>query len=77
MKDIKEQYMKYIARVQGAYPKTELGINMHNIMNSQMSLAQFSKEVTLTRLKGMQNDIPEIAQAARITQDKVYGPIGK
>ena len=77
MKDIKEQYMKYIARVQGAYPKTELGINMHNIMNSQMSLAQFSREVTLTRLKGMQNDIPEIAQAARITQDKVYGPIGK
>jgi hypothetical protein len=42
-----------------------------------MSLAQFSKEVTLTRLKGMQSDIPEIAQAARITQDKVYGPIGK
>ena len=77
MKDIKEQYMKYIARVQGAYPKTELGVNMHNIMNSQMSLAQFSREVTLTRLKGMQNDIPEIAQAARITQDKVYGPIGK
>jgi hypothetical protein len=77
MKDIKEQYMKYIARVQGAYPKTELGINMHNIMNSQMSLAQFSREVTLTRLKGMQSDIPEIAQAARITQDKVYGPIGK
>ena len=77
MKDIKEQYMKYIARVQGAHPKTELGLNLHNIMNSQMSLAEFSREVTKTRLKGMQNDIPEIAQAARITQDKVYGPIGK
>ncbi len=77
MKDIKEQYMKYIARVQGSHPKTEIGLNMHNIMNSQMSLAQFSREVTLTRLKGMQNDIPEIAQAARVTQDKVYGPIGK
>ena len=77
MKEIKEQYLKMIKRVQGSAPKTELGINLHNRFNDRMSLAEFSREVTKTRLNGMQHDIPEIAAAARVTQNKVYGPIGQ
>ena len=77
MKAIKEQYLKYIARTQGSSPKSEIGINLHNQFNNKMSLAEFSREVTKTRLKGMQHDIPEIAESARISQSKVYGPLGE
>ena len=78
MKGIKDQYLKYINRVQGAAPKTELGINLHNKFNNEhMSISQFAQEVTKSRLNKMQHEIPEVAQAARITQEKVYGPLGK
>ena len=78
MKGIKEQYLLYINRVQGKTPKTELGINLHNRMNGEfMSLQEFATEVTKTRLNKMQHEVPEVAAAARITQDNVYGPIGK
>ena len=77
MKGIKEQYLLYINRVEGNAPKTELGINLHNRFNDKMSLSEFSREVTKTRLNKMQHEIPEVAAAARITQEKVYGPIGK
>ena len=78
MKEIKEQYMLMIKRVQdGKEFKTEIGVNLHNRFNDKMSLAEFAREVTKTRLNGMQHDIPEIAAAARVTQQKVYGPIGQ
>jgi hypothetical protein len=77
MKEIKEQYLLYINRVQGKSPKTELGINLHNRFNDKMSLQEFATEVTKTRLNKMQHDVPEIAAAARITDIKVYKPIGK
>ena len=78
MKEIKEQYLLYVNRVQGKTPKTELGINLHNRMNGEyMSLQEFATEVTKTRLNKMQHDTPEVAAAARVTQDKVYGPLGK
>jgi hypothetical protein len=77
MKEIKEQYLLYINRVQGKAPKTELGINLHNRFNGKMSLQEFATEVTKTRLNKMQHDVPEIAAAARITDEKVYKPIGK
>ena len=78
MKGIKEQYLLYVNRVQGKTPKTELGINLHNRMNGEfMSLQEFATEVTKTRLNKMQHEVPEVAAAARITQDNVYGPIGK
>lgn len=78
MKSIKEQYLLYINRVQGKTPKTELGINLHNKFNGDfMSLAEFATEITKTRLNKMQHDVPEVAAAARVTQNKVYGPMGK
>ena len=78
MTSIKEQYLLYINRVQGKTPKTELGINLHNKFNGDfMSLAEFATEITKTRLNKMQHDVPEVAAAARVTQNKVYGPMGK
>ena len=50
MKGIKEQYLLYVNRVQGKTLKTELGINLHNLSGEFMSLAEFSREVTKTRL---------------------------
>ena len=77
MKGIKEQYLLYVNRVQGKTLKTELGINLHNLSGDFMSLAEFSREVTKTRLNKMQHDVPEVAAAARISDQKVYKPIGK
>mgnify|MGYP003309818908 FL=1 len=77
MKGIKEQYLLYVNRVQGKTLKTELGINLHNLSGEFMSLAEFSREVTKTRLMKMQHDVPEVAAAARISDTKVYKPIGK
>ena len=76
MKGIKEQYQLYVNRVQGKTLKTELGINLHNLSGEFMSLAEFSREVTKTRLMKMQHDVPEVAAAARISDEKVYKPIG-
>jgi hypothetical protein len=77
MQEIKNQYLKYIARTQKSFPKTEIGVNLHNRFNNNMSLAEFSREVTKSRLSGMQHEIAEVAEGARISQNKVYGPIGK
>ena len=78
MKDIKEQYLLYVKRVQNKNLKTELGINLHNRANGEyMSLQEFGTEVTKTRLNRMQHEIAEVAAAARTTQNKVYGPIGQ
>ena len=40
------------------------------------SLDEFSQQVTIARLKGT-HDVPEIAEAARITSEKVYKPLFK
>ena len=84
-KMIKDEYTKYIARQQGSdkIPKTDLGLNLHNRLTKdtpegfmdRMSLAQFSHEVTRSRLNGFSHPVPEVASAARHTQDKVYGPL--
>jgi hypothetical protein len=82
---IKDEFEKYIARIQGsrAVPKTDLGLNLHNKLTKdtpggfmdRMSLAQFSHEVTRARLNGFSHPIQEVSAAARHTQDKVYGPL--
>ena len=73
---IKEEYLKYVARVQGAQkvPNTTIGSMVHNRFNNEfMSLNEFSKEVSIARLNAMSHEIPEVAAAARISQDYVYG----
>ena len=78
MKGIKDQYLLYIKRVQGKSPTTELGINLSNRFNNDyMSITQFGTEVAKARLNKMQHEVPEVSAAARITQEKVYGPLGK
>ena len=78
MQGIKQQYLAYLKRVQGKEPTTELGINLSNRFNNDyMSISQFGTEVAKARLNKMQHDVPEVAAAARITQEKVYGPLGK
>ena len=78
MQGIKQQYLAYLKRVQGKEPTTELGINLSNRFNNDyMSISQFGTEVAKARLNKMQHEVPEVAAAARITQEKVYGPLGK
>ena len=74
---IKEQYLLYVKREQGAHkvPKTNLGTMVHNKYNNEfMSLNEFSVEVTKARLnKG--SDIKEVDAAYRISEAKVYKPL--
>ena len=82
---VKDEYINYIKRVQGTekVPQTNLGLALHNKMtkNTQpqmmdrMSLDQFSHEVTRARLNGFSHAVPEVSNAARHTQKKVYGPL--
>ena len=82
---VKDEYINYIKRVQGTekVPQTNLGLALHNKMtkNTQpqmmdrMSLDQFSHEVTRARLNGFNHAVPEVSNAARHTQKKVYGPL--
>ena len=82
---IKDEYEKYIARMQGEekVPTTGLGLNLHNRLTKhtdeglmdRMSLAQFSHEVSRARLNGFSHPIQEVSAAARHTQKHVYGPL--
>ena len=82
---VKDEYINYIKRIQGIekVPSTNLGLALHNKLtkNTQpglmdrMSLDQFSHEVTRARLNGFSHDVQEVANAARHTQKKVYGPL--
>ena len=84
-KMIKDEYRKYISRMQGEkkIPSTDLGLNLHNKLTKhtqpglldRMSLAQFSIEVTRARLNGLSHEVGEVAAAARHSQKHVYGPL--
>ena len=77
LKAIKELYLKYVHRMKQNVPKSELGIMLKNTFSTEfMSIRQFAHEVTRARIMG-NHKIPEVAQSARITQDKVYKPIFK
>jgi hypothetical protein len=82
---VKDEYVNYIKRIQGIekVPGTNLGLALHNKLTQntkpglmdRMSLDQFSHEVTRARLNGFSHSVPEVANAARHTQKKVYGPL--
>jgi hypothetical protein len=82
---VKDEYINYIKRIQGIekVPGTNLGLALHNKLTQntkpglmdRMSLDQFSHEVTRARLNGFSHSVPEVANAARHTQNKVYGPL--
>jgi len=82
---VKDEYINYIKRIQGIekVPGTNLGLALHNKLTQntkpglmdRMSLDQFSHEVTRARLNGFSHSVPEVANAARHTQKKVYGPL--
>ena len=77
---IKEEYLKYVAREQGAQkvPTTTIGSMVHNRFNNEfMSMNEFSKQVTIARLNNMSHDIQEVSAAARISQEFVYGDLFK
>tara|TARA_R100001530_G_scaffold28480_1_gene22526 strand:- start:1494 stop:5294 length:3801 start_codon:yes stop_codon:yes gene_type:complete len=77
LKEIKELYLKYVGRMKQSVPKGELMIMLKNTFNKEfMSIRQFAHEVTRARIMG-NHKIPEVAQASRVTQDKVYKPIFK
>ena len=78
-KMVKDQYTKYVQRQQletgASVPRTDIGMMFKNRKTEGWySLDEFSKEVTIARLKGT-HDIPEVAEAARITSEKVYKPL--
>ena len=77
---IKEEYLKYVAREQGAQkvPTTTIGSMVHNRFNNEfMSMNEFSKQVTIARLNNMSHDVQEVSAAARISQEFVYGDLFK
>ena len=85
-KMLKDQYLKYVQRQQtvtgDAVPKTDIGMMFKNRSKQKQSEGwltetQFSKETTIARLNSFDHAIPEVAEAARITQKKVYEPLFK
>jgi hypothetical protein len=77
MKDIKTAYMKYLESIGQTKPKTEIGVNWRNSLNSEAySMSQFSKEIVRARITGKHPN-QFVEEAARITQEKVYGPLMK
>ena len=74
---MEDLYMKYLDRL-GKSLKTgsniEMNLTQRLSQDGTMSLNQFSKEITKARLNNLNHDIPEVAEAARITQEKVYKP---
>jgi hypothetical protein len=77
MKDIKTAYMKYLESIGQTKPKTEIGVNFKNTLNSEaMSISDFSKEIVRARINGKHPN-QFVEEAARVTQEKVYGPLMK
>ena len=77
MKDIKTAYMKYLESIGQTKPKTEIGINFKNTLNSEaMSISDFSKEIVRARINGKHPN-QFVEEAARVTTEKVYGPLMK
>jgi hypothetical protein len=76
--EVKNLYLKYLERNGMQVPKSEIGINLSNRFNDRgLSITQFNQEVSKARLNDFTHSIPEVAEAARITESLVYGPIGK
>ena len=85
-KMIKGQYLKYVQRQQletgATVPSTDFIMMFKNRGKDAQSQGwlnqtQFSKEITIARLNSFDHAIPEVAEAARITQKKVYEPLFK
>ena len=85
-KMVKNQYLKYVQRQQtvtgDSVPKTDFMMMFKNrSKNAQsegwLTETQFAKEVTIARLNSFDHAIPEVAEAARITQKQVYEPLFK
>ena len=83
---VKDQYLKYVERQQletgASVPKTDLFMMFKNRGKDAQSKGwlnqdQFAKEVTIARLNSFDHSIPEVAEAARITQKNVYEPLFK
>mgnify|MGYP002260605098 FL=1 len=75
MKDIKTAYMKYLESIGQTKPKTEIGVNWRNTLNSEAySMSQFSQEIVRARITGKHPN-QFVEEAARITQEKVCGPL--
>ncbi len=75
MKDIKTAYMKYLESIGQTKPKTEIGVNWRNTLDSEAySMSQFSQEIVRARITGKHPN-QFVEEAARITQKKVYGPL--
>ena len=81
---VKDSYLKYVQRQQketGAdVPKTDFMMMFKNRSKQKQSEGwlnqdQFSREVTIARLNSFDHAIPEVAEAARHTQKKVYEPL--
>ena len=77
MKDIKTAYMKYLESIGQTKPKTEIGVNWRNTLDTEAySMSQFSTEIVRARITGKHPN-QFVEEAARITQEKVYGPLMK
>ena len=83
--EIRDLYLNYLNRVykekklNKTAPQTNIGLAFNDIVTDQgiLTQRQFNAEITKARLKNMESPIPEVAEAARKTEDLVYGPIGR
>ena len=83
--EIRDLYIKYLNRVykekgsKKTAPQTNIGLAFNDIVADEgiLTQRQFNSEITKARLKDMESSIPEVAEAARKSEDLVYGPIGK
>ena len=77
-KEIENLYLKYLHRLGINAPRTKVGMNFINRLTpGKYSLREFAKEISKARINHGKHDIPEIAEAARVTQDLVYEPFLK
>ena len=85
-KMIKDQYLKYVQRQQtetgASVPKTDFFMMFKNRgkqaqAQGYLNETQFAKEISIARLNSFDHAIPEVAEAARITQKQVYEPLFK
>jgi hypothetical protein len=77
-KQIENLYLKYLHRLGINAPRTKVGMNFINRLTpGKYSLREFAKEISRARINHGKHDIPEIAEAARVTQDLVYEPFLK
>ena len=77
-KEIENLYLKYLHRLGINAPRTKVGMNFINRLTpGKYSLREFAKEISIARINHGKHSIPEIAEAARFTQDLVYEPFLK